>query len=668
MAVAWPVNSIGYDIETFPNCFLFTWAWLSNPDACMTFEISDRRDDRQALYQFFEWCRLNGIELVGFNNVGFDYPVCHFIYHNIWTVTADSIYQKAMSIINADERFGNIIWENKRFATQIDLYLIHHFDNIAKTQSLKGLEFNMRSPSVQDMPVQAGTYLTSPQVDELIKYNWHDVRETIRFAHISSDNVRFRRELKGQLDGDVLNFNDTKIGKQTFEQKLGDELCYDRSTGRKVPRQTYREKIVVADILFPYITFEHPEFQKAHDYFRNLIITKTKGAFSLAVTINGFTFHFGLGGIHGSVDRKAVRADELFTIWDIDVAALYPSIGIVNNLYPAHLGPRFTEVWAEIVAERKKYAKGTSENAARKLAANGPYGDSNNDYSPLKDPQFTMTITINGQLLLCKLAEQLMKIPTLELIQINTDGITFKVYRGFEAQVSKVMKDWENWSRLVLEEARYSKMFIRDVNNYIAVTEPDKDGHTKAKLKGAYWYPVKFPDDISKASPSAWYKDLGAPIVQKAAEAAMLHGIAPEHYIAMHTDPFDFMLRAKVDRKSQLMIGDKPAQRITRYYVALDGAPMSKRSPPTGKEGAFKRKAKVDDGLYIAVMRELEAAGTPDAWDARIHTGNKSVYAERQIGFVTGWNVEECNVAANFRWTNLNRQWYIDEAKKLIIQ
>lgn len=668
MAVAWPVTTIGYDIETFPNCFLFTWAWLSNPNETMTFEISFRRDDRAELYQFLEWCRLNGIEMVGYNNVGFDYPVTHFFYQNWAIVTVDQLYQKAMSIINSDERFGNIVWENKRFAVQIDLYLIHHFDNQAKRQSLKGLEFNMRSESVQDMPIDAGTYLSYSQVDELISYNRHDVRETIRFAHISADNVRFRRELKGQLDGDVLNFNDTKIGKQTFEQKLGDELCYDRSSGRKVPRQTYREKIVVRDILFPYISFEHPEFQRVQEYFRNLTITQTKGAFSLSATINGFTFHFGLGGIHGSVATKKFQSDELFSIIDVDVAALYPSIGIVNGLFPAHLGPRFTEVWAEIVAERKKYAKGTSENAARKLAANGPYGDSNNDYSPLKDPQFTMTITINGQLLICKLAEGLMKIPTLELIQVNTDGVTFKVYRGFEDQVNVVLRQWEKWSRLVLEEARYGKMFIRDVNNYIAVTEPDQEGHTKAKLKGAYWYPVKFPDDISKASPSAWYKDLSAPVVQKAAEAAMLHGIAPEHYIGLHSDPFDFMLRAKVDRKSRLFIGDKPAQRITRYYIAKNGAPMTKRSPPTGKAGAFKRKPKVSDAEWIAVMRELELAGTPDAWDARIHTGNKSVYGEREIGFVTGWNVAECNIAAHFDWTNLNRQWYIDEAKKLIIQ
>jgi hypothetical protein len=631
----------------------------------MTFEISFRRNDIVELLAFLEFCRVNHVEMVGFNNIAFDYPVCHFIVMNGVSVTVEAIYAKAMSIINAYDRFENTIWESHRLAPQIDLFKIHHFDNKAKTQSLKGLEFNMRSASVQEMPVEAGTFLTSEEIDMLIGYNHHDVSETIKFAMISAENVKFRREMQSQLDGDVLNFNDTKIGKQIFEQRLGDELCYDRSSGRKVPRQTYREKIIVGDILFPYITFEQPEFRRVHDWLRAQVITDTKGVFTdLQATINGFTFHFGTGGIHGSVARKRYQADQYFTIWDVDVAALYPSIGIINNLAPAHLGPRFTEVWSSIVAERKKWPKGTSQNASLKLANNGPYGDSANDYSPLKDIQFTMTITINGQLLLCKLAEMLMVVPTLTIIQINTDGVTFIVMRTFEAQVKTVLKAWEDWSRLTLEEARYGRMFIRDVNNYIAETEGEKP---KLKRKGAYeYYPTA--KDISNASPSAWHKDLSGQIVQRTAEMAMLHDIPPEVFINCHVDPFDFMLRAKVDRRSALFIGDQKVQRITRYYVAKRGAALTKRSPPTGTPGAFKFKNGLNVYEKLAVLKELEERGTPDAWDERIHTKNKSTYDDREMSFVSGWLVAECNEAAKFDWNNLDRRWYIEEAKKLIIE
>lgn len=663
---AWPELTIVYDIETFPNCFLLTWAFLHNIDETVTYEISFRKNDIGAILRFFAWCAQNSIEMVGFNNVGFDYPVLHFINQHREGVTVEAIYSKAMSIIEG-ERFASIIWPDQRFAPQIDLFLIHHFDNKAKTQSLKGLEFNMRSGNVQEMPVENGTMLTSADIDlALIPYNRHDVLETGRFALISSENVKFRREMRAQLDGDVLNFNDTKIGKQIFEQRLGPELCYTRgANGRKEPRQTWRAQINVGSIIFPYIKFQHPEFVRVYDWLKQQVITQTKGAFAdVSAKINGFEFHFGTGGIHGSVASKVYRSDDQFTIWDVDVAALYPSIAIENGLYPEHLGPGFVDVYRGVREERGKHKKGTSQNAALKLANNGVYGDSGNQYSPMYDTQFTMSITINGQLLLCTLAEWLLyRVPDLEIIQINTDGVTFKVHRAFEKQVDAVLRDWEVWSKLKLEEARYSRMFIRDVNNYIAETE----GSGKLKLKGAYWYAKKFPDDISNASPSAWYKDLSCPVVQKAAEANMIHGIPIDYFIKMHADPFDFCLRAKVDRRSQLFIGETKVQRIQRYYVAKQGAPLSKRSPPTGRMGTYKRKNGIDDATYDAVLSELRDKGTPDSWDARIHTSNQSTYGERTIGFAAGWNVADCNEMSKFDWANLNHDYYIEETRKLII-
>lgn len=188
----------------------------------------------------------------------------------------------------------------------------------------------------------------------------------------------------------------------------------------------------------------------------------------------------------------------------------------------------------------------------------------------------------------------------------------------------------------------------------------------KIKRKGAYWFPEKFPDDISNASPSAWYKDLSAQVVARAADAAMRLGIDPRTYIYSRADPFDFMLRAKATHGSHLFIGDQPAQRITRYYIARNGAPMVKRSPPVAgaTPGAWKRKNGISDGNYYAVLREIE----PGAWDARIHTANRSTYEQRETGIQSGWLVAECNRADAFDRRNVNHDWYIEEARKLIIK
>jgi hypothetical protein len=180
------------------------------------------------------------------------------------------------------------------------------------------------------------------------------------------------------------------------------------------------------------------------------------------------------------------------------------------------------------------HAKGTVQNASFKLGANGAYGMSNNKYSVLYDPQFTMTITINGQLMVCMLAERLLTVPTFQIIQVNTDGITYRIHRDYEPQAAEICKQWEAYTLLKLEDANYRRMWIRDVNNYVA-----EDMKGKLKQKGAYWYPdpKNYAASISEASPPAWHKDLGNIVSIRAAVAAMVHGTDPEAFIRCHSDP-----------------------------------------------------------------------------------------------------------------------------------
>jgi hypothetical protein len=141
-------------------------------------------------------------------------------------------------------------------------------------------------------------------------------------------------------------------------------------------------------------------------WLKEQTITETKGVFKdLTATVNGFTFVFGLGGIHGSVEREKVVSDDTHVIESRDVTSYYPNLAIKNRFYPAHLGEKFCDIYADLFEQRKKYPKKSSESATLKLALNGTYGDSNNKFSVFYDPLFTMRITLNGQLLLCMLAE-----------------------------------------------------------------------------------------------------------------------------------------------------------------------------------------------------------------------------------------------------------------------
>ena len=147
-----------YDIETYPN--IFTLAALEhNTNNRYSFEISWRRDQTKELMDWFIMLKRCMHTMIGFNNIGFDYPVIHTLLNNTILPTCDDLYQKAIKIINTSfhNRFSNVIWDNDQIIPQIDLFKVHHFDNVSRATSLKVLEFNMRMDSIDDLPYPPGS-------------------------------------------------------------------------------------------------------------------------------------------------------------------------------------------------------------------------------------------------------------------------------------------------------------------------------------------------------------------------------------------------------------------------------------------------------------------------------------------------------------------------------
>ncbi|QIG75246.1 DNA polymerase protein [Rhizobium phage RHph_Y52] len=637
-------QDVAFDLEVYSNCFTAIFVHILTGHRWI-FEISDRVNQSVELFAFLYHMKHCGMRCVGFNNVGFDYPVLHEflnIYAAQGVVYPMQLFAKSSSIIHSESRFGSIIWPRDRLIPQLDLYLIHHFDNPAKTTSLKALEINMRSHTVEDLPFNPNYPIDVNDIPKLIKYNAHDVAETIKFYMFSLPAIETRMSLVDRLGEDVINFNDTKIGKEFFIaelEKAKPGICFDRSTRKKVPRQTPRPNgIPLRDVIFPYVQFRHPELQRVLEYLKTITITNTKSAEELKdlnAVINGFRFDFGTGGIHGSIEKRIVRSDEDYIIVDADVASFYPNLAIKNGVYPAHLSELFCTVYSDLYDTRQKYPKKSATNLLYKLALNGVYGDSNNVYGPFLDPQYTMTITVNGQLLLCMCAEWVISECDAEMIQANTDGFTVRIPRSKRARYDEICKWWQDLTKLTLEFVDYESMFIRDVNSYIA-----KSTSGKIKRVGAYQYVTPVDVEAFKKTPErGWHQDHSAIVVQKAAEAAMLNGADIGQFIRSHTDAFDFMMRIKVPRSSKLCtVHARPAgaigppegavtQNICRYYVANTSTSLMKIMPPD------KRK--------------------PDA--------------ERHFSVEAGWNVALCNSLDQWDWSTVNYDYYIEEAKKLVL-
>lgn len=583
-----------YDIEIYNNFFLIVFYELESK-TFKIFAISPYMDDRAELWEY-----LKGVEaMVGFNNMGFDYPILHLfiiLLNQNFDIPAEELVwrlkKKANEIINnRGNKFTHVIYSPT--IKQIDLFKIHHYDNIAKTTSLKALEFVLRMREIEELPYHPDSVLDYNQMTKVMFYCVKDVKTTIKFYFKSLEEIELREQLSEKYQMDMTNFNDTKIGENILLQAV------KKATGRDVLGKTIRKKIVVKDILFDYLAFYTPEFKAIYNWFSDKVITQTKGTFSnldlkeveslrpyvntekamlkkgrlttLNIVHNGFQYDFGVGGIHGSISPGIYVDDDDFAILDVDVKSYYPRLAIENRYYPEHLDEIFCDIYLDIYKERQLHPKKSPWNKALKLALNGAYGKSNSQYSELCDAQYTMTTTINGQLSLCMLAEMLSFVPNLTMLQINTDGLTIKVPKDFLMVVKNICNKWEEITKLDLEYVRYNKMVIRDVNNYLAVYRDSNGNDSGVKRKGTFEYEREYHQNHSMM------------IVPRAIEKYFLNGIPVEESIREHDDLWDFFKRVKLVGDSRLVartIEDVPMQKLTRYYVSREGSSLIKIMPP----------------------------------------------------------------------------------------
>jgi hypothetical protein len=332
-----------------------------------------------------------------------------------------------------------------------------------------------------------------------------------------------------------------------------------------------------SDIVFNYISFKSPEFNKILDYFKNIVITSTKKDSSekeVLVKYKNFEYFYGKGGIHGSVNNKIIESDEEFVIIDADVSSLYPNIAIANNLYPQHLGKEFYIIYKEDIVDvriAEKHKKDLGDKAivdGFKESANATYGNSNQLHSWLYDPLYTMRTTINGQLIISMLCENLTEIPNLTMIQANTDGITVKLPRKYLQDYHKMCEDWMKLTKWELEYAEYSKMILFDVNNYLAFYT-----NGKFKAKGRCQF-----EDIPL------HKNKSHNIIPIAFFEYFKNNTPIEQTIKNHRNIFDFCAGVKASKSGvkgaswyelHYIDGDKLVKeklsKTVRYFISTEG-------------------------------------------------------------------------------------------------
>jgi hypothetical protein len=555
-----------FDLETLD---VFTATFLDrDSDETRVFVIDNELDDKEQMFEFLD----NEVAgLIGFNSINFDAQVLEYMYRNPDCTPGD--IRRYAQIITSDNDRMNDIPEYRLRHKHLDLYRIHHFDNKNKRTGLKWCEFSMDLENIEDMPSDGEG---SKWLEMILSYNLNDVIATKELYKRTIDMIELRKQLTTMYGISLINASDSKIGSE-LTLKL-----YCKKTGKNIKdvrsMRTYRKSIKFSEIIFPYINFKSVEFNMLLNHFKKVEIKDTKSDSNFSVNYKGFQFDYGNGGIHGSISNSIVESDKDYIIIDADVSSLYPSIAIVNGLYPRHLGKEFPKIYNdEIVLPRLEAKKAGNKVLADgfKLAANSVYGKSNDIYSWLYDPQYTMATTINGQLLLTMLAEMLMEIENSTLIQINTDGLTMRIPRDSGTQYFDICEQWMKLTNLQLEYVKYSKMIIFDVNNYLAFYI---DGKYKAKGRCEF-------ENIPL------HKNKSFAIIPRAFYEYHKNNIEPVDFITNHKNIFDFCAGVK-SKKSDKKGGNwyqlhwiedgeyktKKLSKTVRYYISNKGATLIKHS------------------------------------------------------------------------------------------
>ena len=582
-----------YDLESLCNLFTYT-GYDVKEDKWYQFVICDWINQTEELYNHLMDNR--DMIMVGFNNEAYDYPLLHhFINHyeeykfKTGREVAQALYAKSQYLI--EQQFTDIADKNK-FIRQLDLYKIWHYNNKARMTSLKDLEIAMRMDNVEEMPLHHTHWCKEGDEVKVLSYNKNDVLATFKFLLVTlgeTDNplyhgknkIKLRTNLTKKFKVNCLNLADVPIGEalmlNLYSRAIGEDPNWLKRRGG-----TQRPEIWLGECIPSWCNIKSKEFQRFIDALNNTTVLESNPEFGISIVFHNIKFDLALGGGHACCKSGVYESTDKDIIVDFDVSSLYPSVARSLGIYPEHLGPEFMDLYSQFIDDRiieKHKPKDKRDNVlieGYKLILNGTYGKSGEDKSFLYDPLYKYKTTIGGQCFICMWAERMaMACPELKFLQANTDGITIICPKDKLDIIREVNIQLTKETTLVIEEAFYNKMVIRDVNNYLAeYTDSTKDNE-HIKLKGDF--------EIDKE----FHKDPSMRIVPIALKNYFLYNIPIMDTLKASTDIFDFCLRLKTNSKStpyfqyydkeNQRITDKKLNRTTRYYVSNSGGMLFKQ-------------------------------------------------------------------------------------------
>jgi hypothetical protein len=465
-----------YDVESFANYFLVAFRHVNSGKVilCELCEEMDISFDRRKLAFL-----LNNFIIVGFNSRLYDLPMCTLAM----TGASSSELNKASFKLIVDN-----IWPGD-FEKEYDVKipLLRHIDLIEVaplSASLKTYAGRLNCKRMQELPANPNDTLTPEKVKETRIYCLNDLCNTELLCDELTPALTLRKDIGEQYGIRVMSKSDAQVA----EAIIGKD--FQRLTG-SWPQKTDIEVGKTHFYRVPsFLHYANPTLQNVLNTVRatpfvvqsNGYITMPEAISNLDINIGNCQYRIGIGGLHSSEKSVVHKATDNMLLLDRDVASYYPMIILNQGLYPKHLGKQFLTIYRGIVERRlKAKASGDKKTAASlKIAINGSFGKLGNPYSFLYSPELMLQVTISGQLCLLLLIDML-ECHGFVVVSANTDGVIVKCPVERYEDYVHVVNMWESMTGFDTEETRYSAIYSRDVNNYIAIKT---DG--EVKRKGAY--------------------------------------------------------------------------------------------------------------------------------------------------------------------------------------
>jgi hypothetical protein len=339
--------------------------------------------------------------------------------------------------------------------------------------------------TMRDLPYSPDQTLTPAEIIQVDDYCGNDLTVLEALYDAVQPQLSQRVELGKRYGLDLRSKSDAQLAEAVLK------LRCEQALGRRIYK-----KDVNYDLRFKYeapawVSFITPALVHAFGLVKAAVFGIGSSGYvdmpsqlkELQIPIGSSVYRMGIGGLHSS--EKSVA--HVCALRDIDVASYYPSLILNSGKYPAAMGPAFLREYSAIKEERlvakkreKTLTKGTPEwtkahveNEGGKIMINGTFGKLGSPYSVLFAPEMLIQTTVTGQLALLMLIENLEH-RGVTVVSGNTDGIV----AIDNPIIDTVVKAWERTTGLETESASYTKLYSRDVNNYLAYKV---DGSVKRK-------------------------------------------------------------------------------------------------------------------------------------------------------------------------------------------